>query len=121
MISHGLDRAALLKQLDDAEVLGLPKSLKEHKAVHLAVLDLSRSHPLNRIRKGHTAGLKHVQGQFYILVHFSRVTVVLVVNQLAHLSLIGLVASDHGDQVAKSYPVPEILEAGNQQTACIIE
>ena len=34
-----------------------------------------------------------------------------MMDQLAHLSLIGSIASDHGDQMAKRYAVTEVRES----------
>ena len=48
--ARGFDRTCLLEKLDDAEVLGLAQRLKEHKAVHLTILDLCCCHVLYRIR-----------------------------------------------------------------------
>ena len=44
-----------------------------------------------------------------------------MMDKLAHLRLIFLIARDHGHQVAERNPIAKVLKPGHQQTAGIIE
>ena len=89
--------------------------------MHLAILYLRGCHVLNCIRQGNATGEKHIERQFDILTHFEWVTVMLVMDKLAHLRLILSIAGDHCNQVAERDPITKVRETRDQQATCIVE
>ena len=120
-ITRWLYRTCLLQELNNAQIFRLAQSLKEHKTVHLTVLDICSRHFLYGVGYCNATSHKDIKRQFHILSHFDRVAVVLMMDKLAHLRLIFWIAGDHGHQVAERNPIAKVLKARHQQATGIVE